>query len=460
MKEASKFKVKCVRHPFTIFSVFILLLFAGCRSIMPPGNGTQGLRLGPFFETATDDNGASMVAMRPFYSRETASPTDPTSKSKTDVLWPLGTYSTRNNRFYWRALLFYGTGTMDDPTSPGDPYRFRLFPFFFVGKTSGGDDYGAIFPLGGKLRDFFFYDELDFCLFPIYAKGKTKSTEMTTYLWPFYLKREGENFSQRRFFPFYGTKERLHYGRLMAKSEFIAWPFWTSFNVTDTSDGSSIGDGFVFWPFYGYSDTKSDSENTRIKMRTFLPPFFLFAGDGKDYEKVFAPWPFYRHISEGNHIENHYWPFYGSNQRKGVKDSKTIDSTTEYYLWPLFRATSVNTDDKIRENYYHAPLPFYFHHSRIISKKDGDERSVYSRLWPLFSYRNSPSGTHFRFPEFSLWSKSEAIERNWAPLWSLYTFREKEDGAYLNDLLWGFLSWGRNDRGERTFSLFWIPILR
>ena len=51
---------------------------------------------------------------------------------------------------------------------------------------------------------------------------------------------------------------------------------------------------------------------------------------------------------------------------------------------------------------------------------------------------------------------SEPIERNWAPLWTLYSHRERDDGAYCTDILWGLLSWGRNANEHRFLRVLWL----
>ena len=508
-------------------------VFAGCRTPMPPGAATSGLRLGPFFETARDDSGSRLIAVRPFFSRETVIESripnpvgeirnpapesrtmpeaassddltirrsdDPTIlRSETDLLWPLGIRSQRDDHYYWRALLFYGTGTLDDPTSPNDPWRFRLFPFIYAGRTQEGEDYAAVFPLGGTIRDFLVFHETSFVLFPIYAEGRSPTgVEMRTVLWPFYLTRHGERIDQFRLWPFYGTAERrnLH---ATGRSRFVLWPIWSD----TASTGEIEGSGFVLFPIFGHS--RFDREKRGVEESwSVIPPLFLYARGDDGYRKLLAPWPFIRILDNDGIRERHIWPLWGRTERwpvaSGVlhpdvpggaaqisaKGRSTRDLSRSYILWPFFSRTETERAG-VHRSVLHAPLPFFFRREETrIPNPDGEPRtpnpesrtglddptirrsddptSSFTRLWPLFSWRRTTVPPHhsagavfLRVPELSLWSKSEQVERNWAPLWSLYTYRKKPSGAYCNDLLWGLLSWGRNDDGGPIFSLLWI----
>lgn len=449
----------------------IAMAAAGCRTPMPPGAATSGLRLGPLFETATDGEGSRLVAVRPFYSLESSGGEGLSSRREDDILWPLGIRSRRDDHYYWRALLFYGTGVDDDATSPEDPWRFRLFPLIYAGRTQEGEDYGAFFPFYGTIRDFLVFHETKFVLFPIYAEGRSPTgTEMRTVLWPFYLTRHGERIDQFRLWPFYGSEERrnLHTTR---RNRFIAWPFWND----TSSEGEIEGSGFVLFPIYGHS------RHTRRKRGveeswSVIPPFFQYGRGDDGYRRILAPWPFVRVLDNDGVRERHFWPAYGHSQRfspPGDGAGGIPEMDREYLLWPFISRTETERDG-IRSRVLHLPMPFYFHRETVwpaSDAADGDtdgggsgahaRRISYSRLWPMFSRRAIDDEACFvRVPELSLWSKSEQVERNWAPLWSLYTYRSKPSGAYCNDLLWGLLSWGRNDDGGMILSLLWITLAK
>lgn len=445
---------------FAIVSTILLFGTIGCRTPMPPGGATSGFRLGPFFESASDDAGNSMVAVRPFFSRESSSLTNEVERRReTDILWPLGVSSVRDDHYYWRALLLFGTGVEDDPSSPEDPYRFRLYPFIFMGRSQDGGEYSAFFPFGGRVRDLIILGDVKFFLFPIFASGKVQGAQMTTFMWPFYLTRHGKNVDQFRLWPFYGESE--HRGFFITRrSHFIAWPFWSETEY----EGQVSGSGFVLFPIFGHAKYERKRRGTEESW-TVLPPFFTYGRGDDGYRRLHAPWPFIRIVDADRVEERHYWPLYGSTVRKFEasnakhKNEPLIALKNDYLLWPLFRRKQ-GIANGVTNLTVHAPIPFYFHREASTTNALDKLQNSYTRLWPIFSYRENSNGKSVRFPELSLWSNSEQIERNWAPLWSLYAYRKKPSGAYCNDLLWGFLSWGRNDSGGRIFSFLWIPFLR
>jgi hypothetical protein len=49
-----------------------------------------------------------------------------------------------------------------------------------------------------------------------------------------------------------------------------------------------------------------------------------------------------------------------------------------------------------------------------------------------------------------------AVERNWAPLWSLFTWR-RQGSEVESELLWGLLRWGHGESARRL-SVF--PVLQ
>lgn len=430
---------------FCALSLAALLLAAGCAAPMPPADATTAWRVGPLVDRQETDSGASLFALHPFYSHEESPTNMPDRLSETDILWPLGTISRRNERTSWRFLFFYGMDGAESRYDDGeDPYRFRIFPLFFSGRTIDDEPYAAIFPLGGTVHNLLFFSRFSFFLFPIYAEAETGDVEMKTFLWPFYLTRHGGGIDQLRVWPFYG--ERITEGKYQKTSnEFVLWPFWSE---THTEGEFVNGDGFVLFPIYGhskYARKKRGEEETW----TVLPPFFAYGRGDDGYRMLNAPWPFFRQLDKDDRRERHYWPVYGSVTNQSA--SRT------YALWPFIQQNTVN-DGKYMRSFTHAPLPFYFHSdiSPLNPAATNAHVRSYSRVWPLFSHRENEFGTTTRFPELTFWSQSRQVERNWAPLWTLFSHKTRNDGAYCTDILWGLFSWGRNAESKRFFRLFWL----
>ena len=409
---------------------------------MPHPRAAEAWRIGPIVERQAIDAETKLFALRPIYSHEQTASELGEFRSVTDVLWPLGTVSRRDDRYYWRFLLFYGMGGGKSRVEGGDDaWRFRLFPLVFSGRTIDGDSYAALFPIGGTIRNFLVFDRVSFFLFPLYADGETAGTEMRTILWPFYLERHGPRIDQTRVWPFWGERERRGL-RQTDRASFTLWPFWTE---TSTRGEHVNGSSFMLFPIYGHSRHERARKGVEETWHV-VPPLFSYGRGDDGFRRLNAPWPFIRQLDHDLVHERHVWPICGVTTNDHLRD--------EYAAWPFFRRTST-TDGLSRRSYLHAPLPFYFH-SEVAPISTNVAPQSYTRIWPLYSHREGPSGTRTRIPELTLWSMSEPIERNWAPLWTLYSHRTRPDGAYCTDLLWGLFSWGRNAESRRFVRLFWL----
>jgi hypothetical protein len=120
---------------------------------------------GPFFEY---DSGKRFVAVRPFWS---------TTPATEDFVWPLGTWHTNDDTFWYRFLfLIYG-----------HERSFNLFPLWFSGTDRESDEFHwAAFPLLGSHPHLLFMDDIHFALWPIYMDYSVKGVRSHAVLWPIF----------------------------------------------------------------------------------------------------------------------------------------------------------------------------------------------------------------------------------------------------------------------------------
>jgi hypothetical protein len=417
----------------------VLTFAAGCASPLPPKGAVSAWRVGPLLEGVRTESGDHLLAIRPFYSHEEAM-TEP-FRRVTDVLWPVGMFQHRGERRSWRLFPFHGSG--DDAPEADDTYRFRLLPIYFEGRTRGGENYRALFPLCGEIQEFIGLGHVRFVLFPLYGSADEHGTRTTTFLWPFYLTRQGRDIDQLRLWPFYG--ERTLTGRHAETRHFVLWPFWSDVHMT----GESIqGDGFVLFPIYGHSRFERRKRGWEEGW-TVLPPFFSYVHGQDGYRSLRAPWPFIRQLDDADQHQRHWWPFYGATEREGYRDW--------YAIWPIISGSQAELPE-VQVNQF-AVTPLYFQETRV--KKpvaEGAPPTVvdrYRRLWPLFSWQRNEAGMQLRIPELTFFRRSAPIERNWAPFWSLFVRRERADGARVTDVLWGLAAWGRDADARGFVQLLW-----
>ncbi len=422
-----------------VMNAALLALAAGCASPLPPKGAVSAWRIGPLVERARLETGERLLAVRPFYSHEETA--DEPFRSVTDILWPVGSFRQRDERRSWRFFPAYGTGN-DAPAADG-AHRFRLLPIFFEGRTRAGEDYWALFPLYGQIRDFLGLGHVRFVLFPLYATADSRETHTRTILWPFYLTRHGPDIEQFRLWPFYGKREVE--GRKAHTRHFVLWPFWSDIRMENEA---IQGHGFVLFPLYGRSRFTRGRKGEETGW-TVLPPFFSHVRGEDGYRALRAPWPFIRQTDDGDERQRHWWPFYGTTTNALRRDW--------YALWPIVSSTRAELPrEQIRQFAIH---PFYYQETRLERPRpdagDAPVTDRYRRVWPLFSWQRGAAGSQVRVPELTLFRRSAAIERNWAPLWSLFVRRERADGARVTDLLWGLAAWGHDADGRRFLQLLW-----
>jgi len=397
---------------------------------------------GPFFERQEADDGKTFLAVRPFYSRVN----DPTNACcLSEFLWPVGMHKDAFGNTFWRVLVSFGHDF--DSNSPDSRYRFILFPFLYTGRNSEGGKYFALFPLGGTIDEMLMQDHMGFALFPLYGYSQLNDKKAKTILWPIIGWTKGEGVEKFRVFPFYSRYRNE--GRFTKKS--VLWPFWTS---VDYEYPGYEGGGFILFPLFGHIETQ-DQETWMV-----IPPFVRWSRNDEGHRALNCPWPFIQY-SRGEIDKLYIWPLWGHKEVGELESS--------FLLWPIIRTQRHDGRNGIRKRLQ--ILPFWLSESymprAVVSEEPGtsggsDEQAGRvvvrtAKLWPLASYRREDD--HSRFRMLSLWPRRDppSIERNWAPLWTLYR-RERVGEAVEHELLWGLFRRRRDADGGRSLSLF--PLLQ
>ena len=421
------------------------LSFAGCVAPDAPGRVDHTWRVTPFVEFGETAAGGRVTAVRPLYSRETRVSGEE-KREQTDVLWPIGSFHRMNDTLRWRFFPAFGEDY--DVNDPDSRWNFWLLPFYFQGRTHDGDDYWALFPLYGEIRDFLTLDRVRFELFPLHATYQRSDVAGEAWLWPIYRRRKGNQVDQISVFPIYGRY--IHTGSEEFTRHYICWPLWSDIEMRGPY---ARGDGFVLFPLYGQIDLD------RQKTRMFIPPFFSRTTGVDGYSRLHAPWPFVQIEDSPKRTNRSFWPIAGW--------SETADHSTSrwYGLWPIFGGETVRYGDSELSRFYANPF-FYTQSKRATKSDDGESESpdganaateasedsaaepCVSRVWPLYSHRSAKDGSSLtRVPELYPLGRHDSVERNWAPLWSLYLATADPAAGTRTELLWGIVSWGHNATG-------------
>lgn len=384
--------------------------------------------LGPFLEWSPEDEGDQYLALRPLFSQARDVDTDRLNR---EALWPL--YMTREVRggFSGRYLILslYVNHDVDDPESP---YRFWIIPFVFRGQGLNGEPYSALFPIGGSIRNFLLQDQIEFVFFPIWMRTRLNDIETRHWVWPIYKRGGGEGVYHVRVFPFHGRSIRHddHARR------YAFWPFWT---WAESYRSGTEGKGYIFFPFWGHVN--------RAHERTFflVPPFFRVS-KGARVTTMHLPYPLVQ-VSRGEIQKTYLWPLWGEKSMPGTWSS--------FFLWPICYQQRVDKGNTV----FHRALILPFVHSfryEIPPETDAGSPEIirsHFKLWPLFGYQRD--GDRSRFRTLALWPLKDtaAVERSYAPFWSLYERRRQGD-ATRSELLWGLARHHRTGDEERYVSVF------
>ena len=454
-----------------------LLLAAGCagprvgRTVdtsLPGSKADEisGVReAGPFYERVETADGGVRSSYRPLLHTRIDTPDGSRLR---EVLWPVYADRLQNERFNWRFLIVWGRDA--DIADPASAWNVWAFPLWFQGRSKSGEDYAALFPLGGTVRDFLLYDRYRFVLWPVWGEGERNGIHSTHVLWPFFTRAEGKGHHNLRVFPFWGRAQKDgEWDR-----RFVLWPIWNEAEYY--RDGKPDGSSWALFPVYGHTNRPT------VEAWHVIPPFFQVARGRGRFEgdrQILAPWPFVRVADVRDVHKRHFYPFYATTWQPGRR--------TTHVLWPFWRHDHRERSSVVRDDWSLAPL---FHRSvlRRPDAKDaedsapasdsatevkdsateeaeaprwapGETMRSYTRLWPLFSHVDEEGGSFFRLLDFSLHRRIGALERNLLQMPVVYTHgHEPATGLREDELLWGLFRWRRDDAATRQFQLW--PLFR
>ncbi len=393
-------------------------------------HGHMRLRaLGPFFERATQDDGQTLTAVRPLYSRYEHPELE---QIRSEYLWPLAHSKRFRNEHSGRILP--AQWTRFDTTDPLSRYRFWLLPIYFQGRDMHGENYAALFPIGGRIHEFMSRDKIEFMLFPLYMRTELNEVPSYSYMWPIVSHTRGRGIYRFRVFPFYGqNRHRDRYNK-----KFVMWPFWTS---GEYFYPGSKGSGFILFPFYG--QIKLDNERSWM----VLPPFFRVTR-GDRVNKVLAPWPIFQRRT-GEIRQTYLFPLWGQKTMRG--------GHSRFFVWPILQELRVDHGDEVMHRFLLLPV-YYSETKRERSLAPdpsapvprGELTANYQKIWPLVSYWRDEDETRFRMLDVWPLKHTPSIERNYAPFWTLIS-NVRRGVSSDTEVVWGM--YRRQRRGEdRTYT--------
>lgn len=430
--------------------------------------GTRKEVVGPVFYD--EDCGAQTTwGVPPLFSSYHDNDTD---SQEWDFAYPLLTYDRFGLEYRFQIIQlfsFSGGGMQSSATKD----RFTLFPFYFQQRSAeSNQNYTALFPLHGVLKNRLFRDEIKFTLWPLYVKtvrkpgfgtvnsekflslgnrwAKSRRGDVTTYNFvaPFFHMRYGDGMHGWQFWPLAGHEIKTVTTRTNMWREpetipgyeknFILWPIWLSdtreIGTTNTSHFKAL------LPFYSlFRSPFRDST-------TYLWPIGLTRTDdrAKKYRETDVLWPVFVYARGEGKTATRIWPLFGRAHNASLESN--------FYLWPLYKYSRLHAEPLDRERT--RLLLFLYSDTR---EQNTVTKTTARRidLWPLFSKSQDFAGNS-RFQALALMEpilKGKSIERNYSPLWSLWrSERNAQTGATSQSLLWNLYRHQTAADGSRKTS--------
>lgn len=350
-----------------------------------------------------------------------------------DIAYPLLSYDCYGGeyRFHiFQVFAFAGGKTQDDISKR----RFTLFPFYFQQRSPNPEDnYTALLPFYGILKNRLFRDEVHFILMPLYVATRKKDVVTHNYVYPFFHLRHGNALDGWQFWPIVGHEHKEPTTKTNSVDEveivgghdklFVLWPFFFKNKLGIGTDNPERS--LTFLPLF------TSSRSPKRDSSTYFWPFGLTITDDREkkYHEVGFPWPIIDFArGEGKHTSR-VWPIY-SRARNKTQESN-------FYLWPFYKYNRYHSDPLDRSRM----RIMLFLYSDIIEKNTatGDVARRTDFL-PFFTKKRDLDGNE-RLQVLTFFEpvlpNSKSIVRNFSQLWSLWrSEKNAKTGARSQSLLW------------------------
>jgi len=363
-----------------------------CAAMLWLNTGAAYINVGPFFEHDKDRN---FTAVRPFWS---------STPETEDFVWPLGTWHTNDDKFWYRFLLLIY----------GHEDSFNLFPLWFSGADRKTDEFHwALFPIYGSHPHMLFMDDIHFALWPVYMDYSVKDVRSHALLWPIFSWKD-EPREALGIWPLFGwsrLRESTH--------RYALWPILTWAEHYEDRDTSGAGKSGMMWPIFGFV------ERERERQILALPPFFSWARTPETW-RLRCPWPLVDIELGPKRDRWSVWPLVERSVQKRYADG-SADDVIWRFGWQLVEKTDS------RFNFF----PFFTKERNFV------------RAWPFWSKRVADDGREgVKVLDLIPIRNAGGFARNWEPFWSLYSSEDLPDGRVRRKFLFNIFWWTSEAPGE------------
>lgn len=436
--------------------------------------------VGPFFYSEQKETQHTW-AIPPLFSHTE----DPATESEEyDFVYPILTYDRFGQQYRWQIFQLFSFAGGPSETEKVRK-RFTLFPVYFQQRSSDPkENYTAVGPFYGNLKNRLFRDEIHYVMFPIYSETRKKDVVTDNYVYPIFHLRHGDGLTGWQFWPLIGHEHKE--------------VTWQTNGFGDVSKIAGHDKRFVMSPFYYNQHNNLGTTNEqwnsgsiplydlmRSPLRdstTVLWPFFSSIDDReKKYHEWQMPWPFVVIARGEGKRTTRFFPFFSQARSPGTNvppNASVAMQQSDFYLWPVYLYKRFHSDPLDRSRM----RIFFFLYSDTIQKNTST--GAYQRrrdFFPFYTHKRDYNGnTSLQVGSIlePFLPQSKSIERDYSQVWSIWR-SEKDPNAHRtsHSLLWNLyrhqttpdsqrtsfffgLCQSKADRAGKSVRVFYIPIIK
>ncbi len=349
-----------------------------------------------------------------------------------DFCYPLFTSLQYGREHRWQFFQILSFAGGDEPNGSTKD-RFSVFPFYFQQRsTDASQNYTAVFPFYGHLKNRFARDESFFVLFPLYGQTRKRDVVTDNYLYPMVHVRRGIGLHGWQVWPLAGAEHKI-----------------STLQTNGFGDVSTVPGHdryFALWPLYiaqnnGLGTTNAETFRASIPLfaatrspqldsTTVLWPFFSWIDNReKKYFEWQAPWPFIIFARGEGKTTSRIFPLF-SLSHNAIKESDS-------YLWPVYTYRRTHSDPL---DLRRTRVALYLYSDTVEKNTQTGHYQRRLDMWPFFTWHRDFAGNE-RLQVFApvepAVPDNRGIERNWSPLWSLWRAENNvQTHASSHSLLW------------------------
>ena len=361
------------------------------------------------------------VFVRPFAARY-----EHADKIDDYFLYPMGCAHREKDRLNWSCLL--GLTNYSLWKDGGRFYRQGNFvPFYFFKRGFGAEnDYAAVWPLGGTVKNFLGKERADWFLWPLWVKTQNANVKNYWFPWPLINYRCG----QAHGFAFYPLGGHF-FQKDVYDVRYFLWPL--GYDCKDYKN-QVFKKGFL--PLYAYEKSHN------VDDLSIVWPIWGHRKEVRpNYEEHRLLWPLWVQGRGEERYVNRWAPFYTFSKDLKCKKDKT------WFFWPFFKQQ--NWQQEGIDIYQEQFLYFIFWHQEQKSHREQKFLGSKTHFWPIYSYwKNGEDHEQLQMlSPFEVFFPTNNVVRDiYTPMFNLYRY-EKKGGTVRQSLLFGLIKECRNEDG-------------